>query len=263
MLIAAKGRGIPGALAAPGWSLRWRTLGEQDVQQRTDIRQVGFTDGIQAMAPLLLAVVPFGLVLGVAAAGSVIGGGLGTATSQIIFAGAAQLVTVQLFDEGAAAVIVIVTALVVNIRHLMYSAALAPHFREFPRRSRLLLPYLLTDQAFALSILQFEKIEDPVYRRWFFLGVGLGLWLPWQGATIAGVLLGAQIPESLGLEFAIPLVFLVLLIPVIQTRPGLTSALVGGIVAVAAHGAPFHLGLVVGAVAGVVTGVTLERMGEP
>jgi len=215
------------------------------------------------MAPLLLAVIPFGLVLGVAAAGSVLGSGLGIATSQIIFAGAAQLVTVQLFDDGAAAVIVVVTALVVNIRHLMYSAALAPYFREFPKRSRLLLPYLLTDQAFALSILRFERNDDPTYRRWFFLGVGVGLWGPWQLATIAGVVAGAQIPESLGLEFAIPLVFLVLLIPVIQTRPGLAAAVVGGVVAVAAYEVPFHLGLVIGAVAGITTGVVLERLGEP
>jgi 4-azaleucine resistance transporter AzlC len=233
------------------------------VAEQGDIRRDGFNDGLRAMAPLLLAIVPFGLVLGVTAAGSVLGGGLGIATSQIIFAGAAQLVTVQLFDDGAAAVIVVVTALVVNIRHLMYSAALASHFQDFPRRSRMLLPYLLTDQNFALSILQYEKNVDPVYKRWFFLGVGVGLWVPWQIATIAGVMLGAQIPESLGLGFAIPLVFLVLLIPVIQTRPGLASALVGGLVAVIANGAPYHLGLVIGAMAGVATGVVLERMGEP
>lgn len=233
------------------------------MERQTDIRRRAFVDGLKAMAPLLLAVIPFGLVLGVAAAGSVLGSGLGIATSQIIFAGAAQLVTVQLFDDGAAAVIVVVTALVVNIRHLMYSAALAPYFREFPKRSRLLLPYLLTDQAFALSILRFERNDDPTYRRWFFLGVGVGLWGPWQLATIAGVVAGAQIPESLGLEFAIPLVFLVLLIPVIQTRPGLAAAVVGGVVAVAAYEVPFHLGLVIGAVAGITTGVVLERLGEP
>jgi 4-azaleucine resistance transporter AzlC len=228
-----------------------------------DIRRSAFADGLRAMAPLLLAIVPFGLVLGVTAAGSVVGSGLGIASSQIIFAGAAQLVTVQLFDDHAAAVIVVVTALVVNIRHLMYSAALAPAFRDFPRRSRLLLPYLLTDQAFALSILQFEKNDDPAYRRWFFFGAGMGLWVPWQLATIAGIVVGAQIPESVGLEFAIPLVFLVLLIPVIQTRPGLAAALAGGLLAVVANGVPFHLGLVIGAVVGVGTGVALEKAGEP
>ncbi len=227
----------------------------------TDIRRGGFIDGLRAVAPLLLAVVPFGLVLGVTAAGSAIGGGLGIATSPIIFAGAAQLVTVQLFDTGTSAVVVIVTALVVNIRHLMYSAAMAPHFREWPRRWRLVLPYLLTDQAFALSIVRYETTDDPVYKRWFFIGSGLGLWLPWQLATVAGVLLGAQIPDSLGLGFAIPLVFLVLLIPAVQNRPGLIAAVVGGVIAVAASGAPYGLGLVIGAVAGVVAAVTAERVG--
>jgi 4-azaleucine resistance transporter AzlC len=233
------------------------------VEPGPDIRRSGFIDGLQAMGPLLLAIVPFGLVLGVTAAGSAMGGGLGIATSPIVFAGAAQLVTVQLFDNGAAAIIVVVTALVVNIRHLMYSAALAPHFSGFPRRSRLLLPYLLTDQTFALSILQYEKSVDPIYRRWYFLGAGAGLWLPWQLATIAGVAVGAQIPESLGLEFAIPLVFLVLLIPVVQTRPGLSAAVVGGLAAVIGGAAPFHLGLVIGAVAGVITGVAMEKVGRP
>jgi 4-azaleucine resistance transporter AzlC len=232
------------------------------VAEPTDTRRIGFTDGLRAMAPLLLAVFPFGLVLGVTAAGSAIGGGLGIATSPIIFAGAAQLVTIQLFDTGTSAVVVIATALVVNIRHLMYSAALAPHFSEWPRRSRLLLPYLLTDQAFALSSLRFETTGDPVYKRWFYLGTGLALWLPWQLATIIGVALGAQIPESLGLGFAIPLVFLVLLIPSVQSRPGLLAAIVGGVVAVAASGAPYGLGLVIGAMVGVATAVAVERVGE-
>jgi 4-azaleucine resistance transporter AzlC len=199
-------------------------------------------------------------VLGVTAASSAIGGGLGIASSSIIFAGAAQLVTIQLLDTGTSAVVVVITALVVNIRHLMYSAALAPHFSDWPRRSRILLPYLLTDQAFALSIIRYESADDPVYKRWFFAGVGFGLWLPWQLATIAGVALGAQIPDSLGLGFAIPLVFLVLLIPAVQSRPGLLAAVVGGVTALAASHAPYGLGLVIGAVAGVAAGVAAERV---
>jgi predicted branched-subunit amino acid permease len=88
------------------------------------------------------------------------------------------------------------------------------------------------------------------------------LWGSWQLATIVGVALGAQIPESLGLEFAIPLVFLVLLIPVVQTRPGLVAAVVGGLVAVAASGAPYGLGLVIGALTGVAAGVAAEQLGR-
>jgi 4-azaleucine resistance transporter AzlC len=198
----------------------------------------------------------------VTAAASVVGGGLGIATSFVIFAGAAQLATVQLLDSGTSLAVVIVTALVVNVRHLMYSAALAPHFSEFPVRSRLVLPYLLTDQAFAVSMPRYETETDPIYKRWFFAGCGLTLWGSWQLATIAGVVLGAQIPDSLGLEFAIPLVFLVLLIPVVQTRPGLVAAVVGGVVAVLASDAAYSLGLVVGALSGVGAGVLAERVGR-
>jgi 4-azaleucine resistance transporter AzlC len=225
-------------------------------------RRAGSLDGARAVAPLLLAVVPFGLVLGVTAAGSLIGGALGIGTSFIIFAGAAQLVTVQLIDSGTSLLVVVMTALVVNVRHLMYSAAMAPHFSEFPKRSRWLLPYLLTDQAFAVSMLRYETVDDPTYKRWYFTGAGATLWMSWQIATVAGVLAGAQIPESLGLEFAIPLVFLVLLIPVVQTRPGLVAAVIGGLVAVLAFSAPYGLGLVIGALAGVAAGVAAESVGK-
>ena len=228
-----------------------------------DKRRDGISDGAKAIGPLLLAVVPFGLVLGVTAAASPVGGVLGIATSPIIFAGAAQLVTVQLLGTDTSTLVVIITALVINVRHLMYSAAMAPHFSEWPRRSRFLLPYLLTDQAFALSMLRYETTTDPYYKRWFYVGAGLGLWFPWQLATIAGVVLGAQIPDSLGLGFAIPLVFLVLLIPVVQTRPGLVAAIVGGVAAVVASDAPYGLGLVIGALIGVAAGVAVERVGEP
>jgi 4-azaleucine resistance transporter AzlC len=187
---------------------------------------------------------------------------LGIATSSIIFAGAAQLVTVQLLDAGTSLFVVILTALVVNVRHLMYSAALAPHFSEFPRRSRLLLPYLLTDQAFALSSVRYETTDDPLYKRWYFTGAGSTLWVFWQISTVVGVVLGAQIPDSLGLSFAIPLVFLALLIPVVQTRPGLLAAVVGGLVAVAAFDAPYGLGLVIGALAGITAGVAAEQVGR-
>ena len=230
--------------------------------QQDDTRREGIADGARSVAPLLLAVVPFGLVLGVTAAASAVGGRLGIATSFIIFAGAAQLVTVQLIDSGTSLAVVVITALVVNVRHLMYSAAMAPHFSEFPRRSRLVLPYVLTDQAFAVSMLRYETVTDPFYKRWFYTGAAFTLWGSWQLATIAGVVVGAQIPESLGLEFAIPLVFLVLLIPVVQTRPGLIAGIVGGVVAVAACGAPYGLGLVIGALAGVLAGVLVERAGR-
>lgn len=219
-----------------------------------------FVDGSKAVSPLLIGVIPFGLVFGVVAADSVIGAGLGYATSLVIFAGAAQLATVQLFDEGVVGVVIIATALVINSRHVMYSAALAPHFREFPRWTRLALPYVLTDQAFAVSIVRYEDVTDPVYKRWFFTGSAMTLWSAWQLSTLAGVLVGAQLPEAWSLEFAIPLVFLALLVVTVKTRPELVAAIVGGAVAVLAAPAPYGLGLMIGALSGVAAGVAAHRV---
>lgn len=223
-------------------------------------RGTALKDGVRAFAPLLIAVVPFGLVFGIVAAGSDAGPWLGGATSFIIFAGAAQLATLQLIDAGAAGAVVIATALVINARHLMYSAALAPAFREFPRRAQIALPYLLTDQAFAISIVRFGEVDDPTYRRWFFIGAGMSLWVPWQIFTIAGIVLGAQVPASWSLDFAIPLMFVILLVPTIKGRPELIAAVVGATVAVVAAGTPYGLGLIIGAVSGVTAGVLAYRV---
>ena len=220
----------------------------------------GLRDGATAVAPLLIGVIPFGLIFGVTAAGSAVGGGLGYATSLIIFAGAAQLATVQLLTAGSAAAVVIATALVINARHLMYSGALAPHFRQFPLAWRIALPYVLTDQAFAVSITRYDEHTDPDYKRWFFLGGALSLWTTWQLTSAAGVLLGASVPASWSLDFAIPLVFLALLVPAVKDRPSLAAAVVGGGVAVIAHDVSYNLGLIIGALAGIASGVVMERM---
>jgi 4-azaleucine resistance transporter AzlC len=218
-----------------------------------------FRDGVIAVSPLMIGVIPFGLVFGVAAAASSVGGAIGWASSWIIFGGAAQIATIQLLDEGTTAVVVIATALIIQARHIMYSAAMAPHFREFPAAWRRGLPYLLTDQAFAVSIIRYETVTDPTYKRWFFLGAGITLWTVWQTTTGIGVLLGAQIPAAWSLEFTIPLVFLALLIPTLRTRPAVVAAAVGGTVALLGYSMPYNLGLIVGAMSGVMAGVIAER----
>ncbi len=224
------------------------------------VSRAAFVDGMRGIAPLLVGVVPFGLILGVAAGASVMGAGLAWSTSFIIFAGAAQLVTIELANAGTASAVIIATALVVNARHLMYSAALANHFREFPTPWRFGMPYLMTDQAFAVSIVRYDTVDDPIYKRWFYFGAAIGLWLPWQITTAAGTILGAQIPESWSLEFAIPLVFMVLMIPSLAKRPGVAAATVGAVAAVLGRNIPYRLGLIVAALLGVAAGVLVERM---
>jgi 4-azaleucine resistance transporter AzlC len=217
-------------------------------------------DGLIAVTPLLVGVAPFGLIFGVTAAGSAVGASLGYASSLIIFGGAAQLAVVQLIDTEAAIATVVVTGLVINSRHMMYSAALTPYFREFSPRARLVLPYLMTDQAFAVSITRYQEIADPVYQRLFYTSAGLGLWGTWQITSALGVLIGAQIPDSWSLDFAIPLVFLALLAGAVRSRPTAAAALVGGLVAVLAQDAPYQLWMIIGAAAGVAAGIAVERM---
>jgi branched chain amino acid efflux pump len=219
-----------------------------------------YADGARDVSPLLLGVIPFGLVLGVVASDSVVGPWLGWATSFIIFAGSAQLATIQLLDDGVVAAVVIATALVINARHVMYSAALVPSFNRFPRWARYALPYVMTDQAFAVSIVRYQQERDPAYQWRYFTGAALALWIPWQISTLAGVAVGAQLPESLSLEFAIPLVFLALLVVTVRDRTDLFAALVGGAAAVLAADAPLGLGLLIGAVAGVTAGVVANRV---
>jgi predicted branched-subunit amino acid permease len=189
----------------------------------------------------------------------VVGGGVGYATSIIIFGGAAQLATIDLFNAGAAGPVIVATGLIINSRHLMYSAALAPAFSAFSRPWRLGLPYLLTDQAFAVSIVRYEEQSDIGYRRLFYLGAGLALWVTWQLTTGVGVIFGTAIPATWSLDFAIPLVFVALLIPTLKDRPALIAAVVAAGAAVAAASVPYHLGLMIGALCGVVAGVVAER----
>ena len=222
--------------------------------------RLALRDGAVAVLPLLVGVAPFGLIFGVTAAASTVGVGLGFAMSSIIFGGAAQLAVVQLIDAKAAIATVVITGLVINSRHMMYSAALTPYFRDFSLRARLSLPYLLTDQAFAVSITRYQDVEGPAYRRWFYFGAGASLWLTWQITTGAGVLIGAQIPERWSLEFAIPLVFLGLLGVAVHSRPTAAAALVGGAVAVLAQDAPYQLWMFIGALAGVIAGITTEKV---
>lgn len=213
-----------------------------------------FADGARAAVPLGLAALPFGLVYGVAVDESSIDLWLGVAASWIILAGAAQLSLLSLIDDGAAWPIAVGTALVINARFALYSTALAAAFREFPRRWRLTLPYLLTDQAASLALAHFETEHDPTRRRRWYLGAGLLFATGWWVGTVVGVVAGDVIPDSLDIGFAVPAMFIALLVPVLVDRPAVVAAIVGAAVAVAGSFLPNGLNIIVGALAGIAAG---------
>lgn len=215
--------------------------------------------GARANLPLALAIIPFALVYGVAVSESSVTDWVGGVASSLIVAGAAQLALVDLIDKGAPWVVAVATALIVNARFVMYSGALADAFSEFPRRWRFSLPFLITDQAAVASILHFQTVSNPLRRRRFFLGAATVMVIPWTVGTWIGIAFGAEIPAGLQLGFAIPLMFLALLVPSMRDRSSLVAALVGASVTLLAQPLPFSLAIVVGAISGIVAGLAAKR----
>lgn len=213
---------------------------------------------VRDATPVVLAYVPFGLALGATLAATHVAPLVAWSSSPLLFGGAAQLLAVQLLDAGASVVLVVLGALVVNARMLLYSAALAPHTAAWPARRRWLAAYLLADPVYALAITRFTGVdESPRDRLRYFFAAGLVLWPAWMALTGAGVLLGGVLPPSLRLDLAAPLTFLLLLLPMLKSRPAYAAAATGGAVAVATSGLPLGLGLLAGAAAGIAVGAFL------
>jgi len=217
--------------------------------------------GIRDVSPLLLGIAPFALVAGIAAVDAGLGLAEAAGMSVIVFAGASQLAAIDLLGANAPLAVVVGTAVVINLRVVMYSASIAPHFADYGRRFRAGLAYLLTDQAYALSVAEFET--NPERSRWrYYFGAAAGLWVVWQVGTVVGVVVGAGVPDAWGLTFAVPLVFLALLVPAMKDRPTTAAGVAGGAIAVVAAGLPLNLGLLVGAVSGIVVGLLTEAFAE-
>ncbi len=214
----------------------------------------GTTDAL----PLVLGYLPFALVLGATIARSEVPNLVGWLSSPLLFAGASQLAAIDLLDAGASVLVILATVWVINLRHVMYSGALAPRFLNSSRRWQWLAPYFLADPVYTLSAVRFDDYPRPADQRRYYLGLGLTLWTAWNLMTGAGLLVGTVLPPSWPLELAVPFTFLALLVPTVTDRPTLLAAAVGGVVAVAAHAAPFHLGLLIGAAAGIGAGLLSE-----
>ncbi len=226
-------------------------------------RNNNFLAGLRAEIPLLVGVFPFGLIYGALALASGLSPAQAQMMSSIVFAGSAQFIAAQLFHEAAPGFVIVLTIAVVNLRHMLYSASLAPYVSTLPMRWKVLLSYLLTDEAYAPTVIHYENEGVASYSHWFFLAAGFSLWLTWQVSTALGIFLGSAIPESWPLSFALPLTFIAMVVPVLKTRPAVASALSAGVTALATYSLPYKLGLIVAALVGIVVGTFLEARQSP
>ena len=207
--------------------------------------------------PLVVSAIPFALVVGLAITESGIGNFIGWTGAPIIFAGAAQLTLITLLGTGTAVVAAVSAALVINARHLMYSAALAPTFQKQPRWFRWLGPYALLDQMFALVVLR--KDDDPDDFRSYYLAAAATFIFFWNAMVALGLLVGPVVPETWQLEFAVPVMFVGIVVMAIDRYPKAVAALVGAGVSYVSAGLPNRSGLLVGALAGIIAGVLADR----
>jgi 4-azaleucine resistance transporter AzlC len=222
-----------------------------------------FSSGLVAVSPLLLGAVPFALIYGALAVQAGIPPLLAVAISSIVFAGSAQFMITKLVGAATPGALIVLSVFIINLRHALYSAALADKLAHLPARWKVLLAYLLTDEAYAVSLLRMDAAGDNTNRHWFLFGAGFGMWFVWHLACIAGVLLGGRVPAAWSLDFAGTLTFIAIAVPLVRDRAAFAAMAVAGVVAVLAFALPYKLFIIVAALAGMGAGVLLDRGRSP
>jgi 4-azaleucine resistance transporter AzlC len=225
--------------------------------------KAAFVSGAKAIAPVALALMPLGLAFGATATGSGLSMPEALGMSVFVFSGAAQLAALPLLSAGASVAVVVLTVLVINIRMVLYSASLAPHFRGLGVGWKGLLSYIITDQAYAATITRFDegRVEEPD-KRWYYLGAALPVGAVWLSGTVLGVFVGSWVPEGWSLDFVLPLIFIALAVPAVKDHTTGAAALCAGASAVFAATMSLNLGLITAALVGVCGGLIAEGVSE-
>jgi predicted branched-subunit amino acid permease len=218
-----------------------------------------FARGVREMLPGAPAMAAWALVTGVAMAKSALTLGQALGLSMIAYAGAAQLAALPLLVAAAPVAVTVMSALMVNLRFVIYSAAVAPSLRMLPLRQRLGLGYLLSDIGFVFYMKREAQLRDDPMRAWYFLGLGAMVFVVWHAASLVGLLAATVIPDRWGLEFVGTLALLALLVPMLATRPAQVGATVAAVLSLLLHGLPFKLGVVAAILAGITASVFVER----
>jgi len=227
---------------------------------RTHFSRPAFFEGARDIAPMMLGIIPFGIVCGIGAIAAGASPIAALAMSMIMFSGAAQIIATQLLAAGAPFAVILLSCLVVSLRLMMYSAAMAPYLRPLDHRWRALLSFVLTDQAFAATLQRFRESGDVRANASYFLGSGALLWVVWQFATLAGILAGQVIPASWQLEFVVPLCFLAVLTPLLRDRVSLLVFAVAAIAVIVLDAMPLRLSMICSGLLGIMAGVIVDKM---
>jgi predicted branched-subunit amino acid permease len=225
----------------------------------TETRLAQFWAGVQGVFPLLVGDFPFGLIYGAMA----IKGGIplpaAQAMSSLVFAGSAQFMIAQMVTAAVPGLVITLAIIVINLRHALYSASIAPYIQHLNDKWKLVLSYILTDEAYVTAVTRYEKVGVTPLGHWYYLGAGVSLWVVWQFSTFLGIQLGQVIPASWPLDFFLPLTFIAMVIPILKDRPTIGAAFAAGAAAVIAYSLPYKLSIILAALVGILVGLWLEK----
>jgi 4-azaleucine resistance transporter AzlC len=220
-----------------------------------------FAAGARDTLPMMIGAAPFGMIFGTLAGAGPLAVWQGQLMSLSIFAGSSQFIGIGLIAGNAGMLVIWFTTFIVNLRHMLYAAALLPQVARLPAHWRWTLGFLMTDETFAVMNGYYSKHPGAPLGHWYFLGSGLGMYLNWQFWTLVGLLFGTAFPQlqSLGLDYAMVATFIAIVVPQLNRMPHFGAALAAGISAWLLRGMPYKLGLMSAVLIGVVTGMALLR----
>lgn len=230
-------------------------------------RRSEFWAGARATIPLIVGAIPFGIIFGAAAVTGGLTPAATAAMSAIVFAGSSQFAAAGLVAGGAGVLIIVFTTFVINLRHAFYGATLAPAMHHLPQRWLLPLGFLLTDETFLVVSARYRQPDASPYKHWYFLGSAVFMYVNWQLCTLIGIVAGQSIPDPArwGLDFALPVTFIGMLVPSLRSRPVVACVLAAGASALLFRALPHQLGLIVASLLGIAAGVVADllRAGQP
>lgn len=220
-----------------------------------------FAAGARDTLPMMIGAAPFGMIFGTLAGAGPLAVWQGQLMSLSVFAGSSQFIGIGLIAGNAGMLVIWFTTFIVNLRHMLYAAALLPQVARLPAHWRWTLGFLMTDETFAVMNGYYSKHPGAPLGHWYFLGSGLGMYLNWQFWTLVGLLFGTAFPQlqSLGLDYAMVATFIAIVVPQLNRMPHFGAALAAGISAWLLRGMPYKLGLMSAVLIGVVAGMALLR----
>ena len=223
-----------------------------------------FISGGKDTIPMMIAAMPFGLIFGaIAVSGErALTPAAAQGMSLIVFAGSAQFIALGLYTSGVSLPFIVFTTFIVNLRHALYAASLAPYLRLLKQRWLLPMGYLLTDETYAVVINRYQARRQSQNSQWYYLGSALPFYVNWQLSTLAGIVAGSQMSGAAnwGLDFAMTATFIGIVVPLLKSRSMIACAITAAAVSLATFSLPNRLGLLIGGLAGIAIGMLIQAL---